>query len=133
MILSVAKDSTLHTAFDQIGFGTAVREGGSVLVKINLAHQPEPLHPRTDPSLLLQVIQYITCHAAQCAIAEGADGFLPQNIESIAFGEVVKKYHLKLIDLDLEDADCIIIDGEKLSCTRGDASDLQASWSDFLQ
>jgi uncharacterized protein (DUF362 family) len=113
MILSVAKDSTLHTAFDQIGLGTAIREGGSVLIKINLAHQPEPLHPRTDPSLLMQVIQYIAYHEAHCAIAEGANGFLHQNIESIGFGDMVKKYHIKLIDLDLEDTDCIIADGEK--------------------
>ena len=113
MILSVAKDGTLHTAFDQIGLGTAIREDGSVLIKINLAHQPEPLHPRTDPSLLLQVIQYIARHEARCAIAEGANGFLPQNIESIGFGDMVREYQVKLIDLDLEDTDCIVVDGEE--------------------
>lgn len=113
MILSVAKDSAIDTVFDQIGLGTAGREGGSVLIKINLAHPPEPLHPRTDPSLLVQVIQYLARHESHCAIAEGANGFLHQNIESIGLGDVVKKYHVRLIDLDLEDTDCVITEGEK--------------------
>jgi len=112
MILSVAKDNTLYTAFDEIGLGIAIREGDCVLIKINLAHPPEPLHPRTDPSLLLQVIQYIANHGAHCALAEGADGFLHQNVESIGFGDVVKEYQIKLIDLDLEDTDCIVVDSE---------------------
>jgi uncharacterized protein (DUF362 family) len=83
MILSVAQENTLYAALDKIGLGAAVRKSGSVLIKINLAHPPEPQHPRTDPFLLAQVIQYVARCEARCAIAEGADGFLPQNIESI--------------------------------------------------
>jgi uncharacterized protein (DUF362 family) len=113
MILSITKDSTLYTAFDEIGLGTAIREGGSVLIKINLSHPPEPLHPRTDPALLAQVIKYVARHEALCALAEGAGGFLQQDIESIGFGEMVKEYHVKVIDLDGEDADCIIVGGEE--------------------
>lgn len=80
MILAVAKDSSLHSAFDQIGLGAAARRGGAALIKINLAHAPAPLHPRTDPRLLLQAIQYLARHEANCAIAEGANGFLHKNI-----------------------------------------------------
>jgi len=113
MILSIAKDNTLHTAFDEIGLGAAVRESGSVLIKINLAHPPERQHPRTDPSLLAQVVQYAARNKARCAIAEGADGFLLQNLESIDFGDLIQEYHIKVLDLDLEDTDCIIVDDEK--------------------
>ena len=83
MIFSVAKNNTLHTALDEIGLGAAIGESGSVLIKINLAHPPEPGHPRTDPSLLAKVVQYVARYEARCAIAEGADGFLLQNRESI--------------------------------------------------
>ena len=68
MILSVARDNALHTALDEIGLGAAIREGGSVLIKINLAHPPEPRHPRSDPSLLAQVIRYVAHYKAGCAI-----------------------------------------------------------------
>jgi uncharacterized protein (DUF362 family) len=113
MILSVAQENTLYAALDKIGLGAAVRKSGSVLIKINLAHPPEPQHPRTDPFLLAQVIQYVARCEARCAIAEGADGFLPQNIESIGFGDLVKENHIEVLDLDLEDTDCVIVDDEK--------------------
>ena len=112
MILSIAKNHTLHTAFDEIGLGTAIRESGSVLIKINLARPPEPQHPRTDPSLLVQVVQYVAHHKARCAIAEGADGFLAQNLERIGLMDLVGEYPIEVLDLDLEDV---------------------ASWHDFFQ
>jgi uncharacterized protein (DUF362 family) len=112
MILPIAKDN-LHTAFDKIGLGAIIRESGSVLIKINLAHPPEPQHPRTDPSLLAQVVQYVARYDAHCAIAEGADGFLPRNLESIGLGDLVQKHHVRVLDLDLEDIDCVIVDGEE--------------------
>ena len=113
MILSVAKGGNLHTAFEAIGLGAAVRESGSVLIKIDLAHPPEPLHPRTDPSLLSQVVQYSAGHDAHCAIAEAADGFLSQNLESIGLGNLIQKHHIEVVDLDLEDIDCVNVDKEE--------------------
>jgi uncharacterized protein (DUF362 family) len=113
MILSVAKDDSVRTALDEIGLGVATRKGGSVLIKVNLARPPEPGHPRTDPALLTQVIQYVAQYGARCAIAEGADGFLWQNIESIGMGELIQEYRVEILDLDLEDTDCVVVDGEK--------------------
>ena len=112
MILSVARGDPLHTTLDEIGLGAAIREGGSVLVKVNLARPPEPRHPRTSPSLLAQVIQYAARHAARCAIAEGADGFLRQNIERIGLGELVGRYRVQILDLDLAETDRVIVEDE---------------------
>ncbi len=113
MILSVTRNNTLYTALDEIGLGTAIRKDSSVLIKINLTRPPEPRHPRTDPSLLAQVIQYIARYEARCAIAEGANGFLQQNVESIGLGRLIQEYRVKVLDLDLKDADCVRVDGEK--------------------
>ncbi len=113
MILTVARDDALRTALDEIGLGAAIREGGSVLIKVNLAHPPEPRHPRSDPALLAQVIRYVAHYKAGCAIAEGADGFLQQNLESIGLGGLIQEYRLKVLDLDLEDTDCVTVDDEK--------------------
>ena len=113
MILSASGLDICHTAFDEIGLGAAIRDGGSVLIKINLAHPPEPQRPRTDPSLLAQVIRYNARYEVRCAIAEGADGFLLQNIESIGLADLVQQYHIEVLDLDLEDTDCVTVDGEK--------------------
>lgn len=113
MILSIAKEKNPYTAFDEIGLGTAMQHGGSVLIKINLSQPPQPLHPRTDPALLASVIQYAARNNAGCAIAEGANGFLTQNLESIGLGVMLKEHQVRIIDLDLEEADCVRVDDEK--------------------
>jgi hypothetical protein len=49
---------------------------------------------------------------ARCAIAEGADGFLEQNIASIGLDKLVQEYGVEVLDLDLADTDCVIVDNE---------------------
>jgi uncharacterized protein (DUF362 family) len=112
MILHVEQIEHLQVALDKIGLGSAARENGSVLLKINLSHPPEPEHPRTDPTLLTHVIQYIVWHDASCAIAEGANGFLEENVAHIGLSKVIKKYGVQLLDLDLEETDAITVDDE---------------------
>jgi uncharacterized protein (DUF362 family) len=101
--LSIAWDSALHTGLDEIGLGAAIGEGGSVLIKVNLARPPEPGHPRTDPALLTQVIRYVAGYGARCAIAEGADGFLRQNVTRVGLDGVIRAHRVEVLDLDLED------------------------------
>jgi hypothetical protein len=103
MILSIAKDDALHTGLDEIGLGVAIGAGGSVLIKVNLARPPEPGHPRTDSNLLTQVVRYVAGYGARCAIAEGADGFLRQNVARVGLDEVIRAYRVAVLDLDLED------------------------------
>ena len=111
MIVPVQEN--LPTALDDIGVGIALRKGGSALIKINLARPPEPGHPRTDPDLLMEVIRYISHSGACCAIAEAADGFLRQNIESIGLDRVVDEHSVVVLDLDQGDFDCVTVGGEQ--------------------
>jgi uncharacterized protein (DUF362 family) len=93
--------------------GIELRKGGSALIKINLARPPEPGHPRTDPGLLEEVIRYISHHRARCAIAEAANGFLRQNIESIGLDKIIEQHSVAVLDLDQDDFDCVVIDDEQ--------------------
>jgi uncharacterized protein (DUF362 family) len=113
MILSTGIDEPLQIALDKIGMGEAIKRGRSVLIKVNLAWIPEPGHPRTDPALLTNIIRYVAQCGARCAIAEGAGGFLRQNVETIGLGQVVEAYKVELLDLDLEDFDCVAVEGEE--------------------
>lgn len=113
MILLVNEKDALHTALDEIGLGSALEAGSSVLIKANLARLPEPGHPRTDPTLLTEVIRYTAHHGARCAIAEGADGFLQQNVARVGLSSVIEECDVKVLDLDLEEADCVIVDDER--------------------
>ena len=112
MLLSVDGSDALPAALDEIGLGSAVEEGGSMLIKINLARPPEPGHPRTDPELLAEMIRYASHLGARCAVAEGAEGFLIQNMGRVGLGGVAKEYGVQVVDLDLEEADCVVVDDE---------------------
>jgi uncharacterized protein (DUF362 family) len=113
MILSVNEKDSLHTALDGIGLGSALEAGGSVLIKVNLARPPEPRHPRTDPVLLTEVIRYAAHFGTRCAIAEGADGFLQRNIDRMGLSSVIEECDVRVLDLDLEKADYVVVDDEK--------------------
>ncbi len=113
MILSAGIDESLDITLDKMGLGEAIVQDHSVLVKINLARAPEPGHPRTDPALLAKVIRYVARCGARCAIAEGADGFLRQNVETIGLGPTIAECGVELVDLDLEDFDCVEVEGEE--------------------
>jgi hypothetical protein len=113
MIWSIDKDRPLREVLEQSGLGTALRERGSALIKINLARPPEPGHPRTDPALLADLICYVAQHGAQCAIAEGADGHLRENLECISLGQVILAHDVAVLDLDCEPFDAVTVaDGE---------------------
>ncbi len=96
-----------------MGIGAALKKSSSALIKINLAHLPEPGHPRTDPTLLVQVVRYVTDHKADCAIAEGANGFLQHNIEQVGLRKILEDKCIRLVDLDLEECDRVVVEGEE--------------------
>lgn len=113
MIRSIPSQENFDEAFDTIVRKAALDEDRSVLIKINLARPPEPGHPRTDPVLLAKVIRYFVKSGAHCAVAEGADGFLQENIERSALTQVVNENNVKVIDLDLEDFDPVPVNNEE--------------------
>lgn len=109
MIHHVTQLENLKGALDKIGLGTMLREKGAALIKINLARPPEPEHPRTDPALLTQLIQYTVEHDTSCTLVEGADGFLAENIDAVGLSDVVETYNVQLIDLDPEEVETVIV------------------------
>jgi uncharacterized protein (DUF362 family) len=114
MMLSTGIDEPLlHITLDKMGMGEAIKRGRSVLIKVNLAWVPEPGHPRTDPVLLTKIIRYAAQCGARCAVAEGAGGYLRQNVETIGLGQTVAEYQVELLDLDLEDFDCVKVESEE--------------------
>ena len=103
MILSVSNDGNLGETLDKIGIEAALKKSKSVLIKINMARPPEPGHPRTDVTLLARIIQYVASKKVDCALAEGANGSLKENLERVGLGKLVQENQVKVIDLDLED------------------------------
>lgn len=113
MILISKNESDFFSCLDKIGLKEKVNSDKKVLIKINLARPAEKDHPRTDIKLLSNLIKYIYYNNGTCAIAESANGYLRQNLESAGLLEIINKYNLSIIDLDLEEVEQIIINGEE--------------------
>jgi len=100
-------------ALINLGAADLLQPGNSAVIKINLPHPPTAVRPRTHPDLVRTVVSIIRARGASCAIAEGTNGFLAQNIESIGLTDFVKENEVELIDLDLmEDIETITIGDE---------------------
>jgi len=69
-------------------------------------------HPRTDIALLKTLINYVYQNGGRCAIAEGASGYLANNIIASGLDDIVKFYGIKIIDVDSEDCDEVESCGE---------------------
>jgi uncharacterized protein (DUF362 family) len=82
------------------------------LIKVNLAGPRRPGNPRTDAGVLTALLHLITETGARCAVAEGAYGYLAENLHAIGLGPVLKQTQTQVIDLDLEEAEEVIINGE---------------------
>jgi len=110
MILSCKNPTHLSSCLDKIGLK---KKHKSVLIKINLARPAEPGHPRTDAALLADVIRYIHSYGGACTIAECANGYLHSNLEQAGLADILQKYHVDILDLDQEEAEQVIINGEE--------------------
>lgn len=113
MVLTVNKQNDLFSCLDDIGLKKSIINYRSVLIKVNLARSAEKDHPRTDIKLLSDLIQFIYSNNGTCAIAESANGYLRQNLESVGLLEIINKYNVSIIDLDLEEVEQIIINEQK--------------------
>ncbi len=113
MIIIVKRQDELFSSLDQIGLNKAIQKHGAALIKVNLSHPPQPGHPRTDPFFISQVVQYIEENNGVCAIAEGADGYLIENMKAVGLGSLIEKSTVKIIDLDFEEFERINIGDEE--------------------
>lgn len=113
MILSSKDQEHFFLPMDEIGLGERIYKSTSVLIKINLARPAEKGHPRTDMPLLADVIRYIDSYGGSCTVAEGANGYLTDNLIHAGLSETLTKYKVTVLDLDLEEAERILINGEE--------------------
>jgi Uncharacterized conserved protein len=113
MILISKNENDFFSCLDNIGLKEKVYNDKKVLIKINLARPAENGHPRTDIKLLSNLIKYVYSNNGTCSIAESANGYLRQNLETAGLLEIINKYNLSIIDLDLEEFEQIIVNGEE--------------------
>ena len=97
---------------DLIGMKSEINTNKSVLIKINWARVYTKNHPRTDMVILKNTIDYIYQNGGTCAVTEGADGYLHDNLVASGLESVLKHYEVKIIDADIEDFEELISFGE---------------------
>lgn len=113
VILQTNHEENLFHLFDSIGMKNLAYRGKRAIIKVNIARPPEKDHPRTSPRLISKVVEYLSAYGVQCTIAEAADGYLEENVRSIGLDDLVKKYHVDLLDLDFADTVSIAVDDEE--------------------
>jgi len=108
-----SSEQKLFKDLDTFGLKSDIEIKGKVLIKINLARVYWQNHPRTDISILKQLITYIYQNGGTCAIAEGANGYLQKNLYTSGLEELLKLHKVKIIDADIEDYDEVVSNGER--------------------
>jgi len=107
MFLITDNKHNLYENFNMIGFKDEI-QNKNVLIKINLSGVYKKNHPRTDIALIKTIIDYIYQNGGKCAIAEGANGYLTENIIASGLEDIVKYCGIKIIDVDSEDCDEVV-------------------------
>ena len=98
---------------EKIGLKHEIINKKDILIKINLSGPYSKNHPRTDMTLLKTIIEIIYQNNGRCVIAEGARGFLTENLSVSGLEDMLKQYNIKIIDIDTEDYIDILSYGDK--------------------
>ena len=102
----------LYNNIEKIGLTHEIINKKEVLIKINLSKPYTTNLPRTDMLLLKTVINYIYQNGGKCAITEGANGYLTENLIASNFENILEQYKITVIDIDSEDYDEVLSHGE---------------------
>ena len=111
MFLTSESERKLFENFKTVGLKNDTKNN-DVLIKINLSGVYKKNHPRTDIALIKALIDYIYINGGRCAIAEGANGHLTENIIASGLVDIVNRFGINIIDVDLEDCDEVVSYGE---------------------
>ncbi len=103
----------LFDHIEAIGLKDEIINKKDVLIKVNLSSSYTKNLPRTDMTILKTILTYTYQNGGRCAIAEGANGFLTKNLIHSGFEELLKQYKVKVIDIDSEDCEEVLSNGEK--------------------
>jgi uncharacterized protein (DUF362 family) len=113
MFFIAGNEHELYGSIEAIGLKRDIINYKNALIKINLGRPCAKNRPRTDMALLGTVVSYIYRCGGTCAIAEGADGYLTRNLIDSGFGDMLRRYEIKAIDIDSECTDEVTSNGEK--------------------
>lgn len=111
MFLISYNEENLIENFGEIGLKNRIQDA-NVLIKINLSGIYQKNHPRTDMDLLKKVVTFIYQNGGKCAIAEGSNGFLKENLITSGFKDILNYFNIKVIDVDLVDCDEVFANNE---------------------
>ncbi len=103
----------LFNCIESIGLKHEIVNKKDVLIKINLSRPYTKNLPRTDMTILKAIISYTYESGGSCAIAEGASGFLTENLINSGAEDILKQYNVRVIDIDSEDSEEVLCNGEK--------------------
>jgi len=112
MFQHVEDIADLPTKLTELGVTAAIKQRGSILIKVNLPSPPTPDHPKSDPHLIRAVAEYALKLGASCAIAEAANGFLHDNLRCSGLLEFVQDSKIEVLDLDQVVAAQVVVNGE---------------------
>ena len=109
----ISSNQDFFKTLDLIGIKSAISNMKNVLIKINLSGVYRKNLPRTDMTILQNTIDYVYQNGGTCAITEGANGYLHDNLVASGMENVLKHYQVKIIDADNEDFEEVISLGER--------------------
>jgi len=102
MFLTSDNEQKLFENLKIIGLKNEIKNK-DILIKINLSGVYKKNHPRTDIAIIKTLINYIYQNGGKCAISEGSSGCLTENLVASGIGEILKKFNVKVINVDLLD------------------------------
>jgi len=113
MIISTENKEKAYELFDKIGIKKLAQFKKTAVIKVNIARPPEKNQPRTSPELITLIVEYLSKLNVKCAIAEGANGYLSENLYKIGLGNLIREHKVELVDLDFEEAEKVEIEDEE--------------------
>ena len=113
MFLISDNNHDLLLNMEAIGLTNEIINMRDVLIKINLSRPYTKNLPRTDMTLLKTLVEYIYENDGRCALAEGANGYLKDNLIISGFDNMLRHYGVNVVDIDLEDCDEVLSYGEQ--------------------
>jgi hypothetical protein len=111
MFFGSNNEKDLFNNFEKIGLKNDIKNN-NILIKIKSARAYKKNHPCTDMYLLKNLVTFIYQNGGTCAITEGSNGYLTENLITFGFKDMLNYYDIKVIDVDLVDCDEVLVNGE---------------------
>ena len=111
MFLGSNNEKDLFNNFGKIGLKDDIKNN-CVLIKIKSTRIYKKNHPCTDIFLLVKLVTFVYQNGGTCAITEGSDGYLTENLITSGLKDLLNYYNIKVIDVDLADCDEVLSNNE---------------------